>query len=78
MSRDFVESRDFVADSLSQFMQDGKEEFLSQTVHITIAPVANVDTSFSSTSRRPSLVGEGPRRMATDSVVPQTSPSRWV
>jgi hypothetical protein len=62
--------------SLFQFMQDGKEEFLSQTVHITIAPVANVDTSFSSTSRRPSLVSEGPRRMTGDSIVPQTSPSR--
>ncbi|KAH9998093.1 hypothetical protein BJV74DRAFT_768010 [Russula compacta] len=60
----------------ARFMQDGKEEFLSQTVHITIAPVANVDTSFSSTSRRPSLVGEVPRRLASDSVVSQTSPSR--
>ncbi|KAI0273308.1 hypothetical protein BC834DRAFT_965863 [Gloeopeniophorella convolvens] len=60
----------------ARFTQDGKEEFLSQTVHINIAPVANVDTSFSSTSRRPSLVGEGSRRIASDSVIPQTSPSR--
>jgi len=57
-------------------MQDGKEEFLSQTVHITIAPVANVDSSFSSSSRRPSLVGEGPRRLASDSAITQTSPTR--
>jgi hypothetical protein len=47
-------------------------------MHITIAPVANVDPSFSSTSRRPSLVGDGPRRLTGESVVPQTSPSRWV
>jgi len=60
----------------ARFMQDGKEEFLSQTVHITIAPVANVDTSFPSMSRRASLVGEGPRRLTNDSAVPQTSPSR--
>ncbi|KAH9958285.1 hypothetical protein BC827DRAFT_1344972 [Russula dissimulans] len=58
----------------AQFMQDGKEEYLSQTVHITIAPVANVDTSFPSTSRRASLVGEGPRRLTNDSAVPQTPP----
>lgn len=58
---------------LHQFMQDGKEEFLSQTVHITIAPVTNVDTSFSSTSRRPSLVE---CRRISDTIVPQTSPSR--
>jgi hypothetical protein len=64
--------------SLYQFTQDGKEEYLSQTVHITIAPVANVDPSFSSaTSRRPSLVGDAPRRLTSD-IVPQTSPSRWV
>ena len=58
---------------LHQFMQDGKEEFLSQTVHITIAPVTNVDTSFSSSSRRPSLVES---RRISDTIVPQTSPSR--
>jgi hypothetical protein len=57
----------------ARFMQDGKEEFLSQTVHITIAPVTNVDTSFSSTSRRPSLVE---CRRISDTSVPQTSPSR--
>jgi hypothetical protein len=58
---------------LHQFMQDGNEEFLSQTVHITIAPVTNVDSSFSSTSRRPSLVES---RRISDTMVPQTSPSR--
>ncbi|KAH9035503.1 hypothetical protein EDB85DRAFT_1863052 [Lactarius pseudohatsudake] len=56
----------------ARFMQDGQEDFLSQTVHITIAPVTNVDTSFSS-SRRPSLVES---RRISDTIVPQTSPPR--
>ncbi|KAI0306326.1 hypothetical protein B0F90DRAFT_1688981 [Multifurca ochricompacta] len=60
----------------ARFMQDGKEEFLSQTVHITIAPVANVDTSFSNPSRQ-SLVDESSRRIVSDPIGPQqTSPSR--
>ncbi|KAA1469455.1 hypothetical protein DENSPDRAFT_772513 [Dentipellis sp. KUC8613] len=61
----------------ARFMQDGQEEFLSQTVHINIAPMSNVDTTFS-TSRRPSLVGDGslPRRIASDSVVPLAGPTR--
>ena len=61
-----------------QFVQDGKEELLTHTVHITIAPMAAVDSSFTP-SRRPSLVGDihAPRRIMSDSmvngVVPQQS-----
>ena len=53
-----------------QFIQDGKEEVLTHTVHITIAPMAAVDASFTP-SRRPSLVGDihNPRRIMSDSVV---------
>ena len=51
-------------------MQDGKEELLTHTVHITIAPMAAVDSTFTP-SRRPSLVGDihNPRRILSDSVV---------
>ncbi|OCH88184.1 hypothetical protein OBBRIDRAFT_734909 [Obba rivulosa] len=61
----------------ARFMQDGKEELLTHTVHITIAPVNNVDTSFAA-SRRPSLVGDvhNPRRILSDSVVSTTTPPR--
>ncbi|KAI0780987.1 hypothetical protein BD413DRAFT_464005 [Trametes elegans] len=54
----------------ARFMQDGKEEMLTHTVHITIAPMAAVDSSFTP-SRRPSLVGDihNPRRIMSDSVV---------
>ncbi|KAI0374843.1 hypothetical protein BV20DRAFT_1032906 [Pilatotrama ljubarskyi] len=54
----------------ARFMQDGKEEVLTHTVHITIAPMAAVDASFTP-SRRPSLVGDiqNPRRIMSDSVV---------
>ncbi|KAI8998678.1 hypothetical protein BD414DRAFT_407224 [Trametes punicea] len=54
----------------ARFMQDGKEEVLTHTVHITIAPMAAVDSSFTP-SRRPSLVGDihNPRRIMSDSVV---------
>ncbi|OBZ75518.1 hypothetical protein A0H81_04277 [Grifola frondosa] len=62
----------------AQFMQDGKEEVLAHTVHITIAPMANVDSSFTPSSRRPSLVGDGhnPRRIQSDSMVSQPQPPR--
>lgn len=55
-------------------MQDGKEELLTHTVHITIAPMAAVDSTFTP-SRRPSLVGDihNPRRMLSDSMVPGVS-----
>lgn len=58
------------SDPRMQFMQDGKEEVLTHTVHITIAPMAAVDSSFTP-SRRPSLVGDihNPRRIMSDSVV---------
>ncbi|KAI0748073.1 hypothetical protein C8Q80DRAFT_1102841 [Daedaleopsis nitida] len=54
----------------ARFLQDGKEELLTHTVHITIAPMAAVDSSFTP-SRRPSLVGDihNPRRIMSDSVV---------
>ncbi|KAI0647007.1 hypothetical protein C8Q79DRAFT_599112 [Trametes meyenii] len=54
----------------ARFVQDGKEEALTHTVHITIAPMATVDASFTP-SRRPSLVGDihNPRRILSDSVV---------
>ncbi|OSD01562.1 hypothetical protein PYCCODRAFT_1445566 [Trametes coccinea BRFM310] len=54
----------------ARFMQDGKEEVLTHTVHITIAPMAAVDSSFTP-SRRPSLVGDihNPRRIMSDSIV---------
>ncbi|TFK55132.1 hypothetical protein OE88DRAFT_1732399 [Heliocybe sulcata] len=58
----------------ARFFQDGKEEFLSQTVHITIAPMSTVDTTFPA-SRRPSLV-DASRRVASDSVLPQTTAAR--
>lgn len=60
-------------------MQDGKEELLTHTVHVTIAPMANVDSSFAP-SRRPSLVGDlhNPRRILSDSVVGHASPPRCV
>ncbi|RPD66085.1 hypothetical protein L226DRAFT_542753 [Lentinus tigrinus ALCF2SS1-7] len=54
----------------ARFIQDGKEEVLTHTVHITIAPMAAVDSTFTP-SRRPSLVGDihNPRRIMSDSVV---------
>lgn len=64
-------------------MQDGKEELLTHTVHITIAPMAAVDSTFTP-SRRPSLVGDihNPRRIMSDSVVngvpPPTNTQRCV
>ncbi|KAI0664859.1 hypothetical protein C8Q70DRAFT_904129 [Cubamyces menziesii] len=59
----------------ARFMQDGKEEVLTHTVHITIAPMAAVDSSFTP-SRRPSLVGDihNPRRILSDSVVSGVAP----
>ncbi|KAH9901335.1 hypothetical protein C8Q73DRAFT_241552 [Cubamyces lactineus] len=59
----------------ARFMQDGKEEVLTHTVHITIAPMAAVDSSFTP-SRRPSLVGDihNPRRILSDSVVAGVAP----
>ncbi|KAI0321664.1 hypothetical protein OF83DRAFT_1168298 [Amylostereum chailletii] len=60
----------------ARFVQDGKDEFLSQTVHIAIAPMSNVDTNFAPSSRRPSLAGESSRRIQSDSVVSQASSSR--
>ncbi|KAH9951254.1 hypothetical protein B0H21DRAFT_818313 [Amylocystis lapponica] len=61
----------------ARFIQDGKEELLTHTVHITIAPMASVDSTFTP-SRRPSLVGDihNPRRVLSDSVVAQTTPPR--
>ena len=58
------------SDPRFQFMQDGKEELLTHTVHITIAPMAAVDSTFTP-SRRPSLVGDihNPRRILSDSIV---------
>ncbi|KAJ3476268.1 hypothetical protein NLI96_g11276 [Meripilus lineatus] len=63
----------------ARFMQDGKEEVLTHTVHISIAPMAAVDASFAP-SRRPSLVGDVqlPRRVMSDTVLPQTNPTRFV
>ncbi|KAH9842755.1 uncharacterized protein C8Q71DRAFT_827541 [Rhodofomes roseus] len=63
----------------ARFIQDGKEEFLSQTVHVTIAPMASVDSTFTP-SRRPSLVGDiqNPRRVMSDTVVGQSNPPRSV
>ena len=60
-------------------MQDGQEETLAHTVHLTIAPMAAVDASFTP-SRRPSLVGDltTPRRIMSDPVLPQTTPPRCV
>ncbi|KAH9946160.1 uncharacterized protein BXZ73DRAFT_37458 [Epithele typhae] len=54
----------------ARFIQDGKEELLTHTVHITIAPMAAVDSTFTP-SRRPSLVGDihNPRRIFSDSIV---------
>ena len=62
-----------------QFVQDGKEEFLSHTVHVTIAPMASVNSTFTP-SRRPSLVGDiqNPRRVMSDTVVSQPNPPRSV
>ena len=58
-----------------QYVQDGQEELLTQTFYLNIVPVSNLDTSFSA-SRRGSMNEEmhKPRRMASDSTVPQTSP----
>ncbi|KAG2349755.1 hypothetical protein BDR05DRAFT_955617 [Suillus weaverae] len=57
------------------YVQDGQEELLTQTFHLNIVPVSNLDTSFSA-SRRGSMNGEmhKPRRVTSDSTVPQTSP----
>ncbi|THH33885.1 hypothetical protein EUX98_g291 [Antrodiella citrinella] len=62
---------------ISQFVQDGQEEVLSHSVHISIAPMAAVDASFTP-SRRPSLVGDihNPRRVMSDTALPQTTPLR--
>ncbi|KAG1754628.1 hypothetical protein EDB19DRAFT_1892588 [Suillus lakei] len=60
---------------VARYVQDGQEELLTQTFHLNIVPVSNLDTSFSA-SRRGSMNGEmhRPRRVASDSTVPQTSP----
>ncbi|KAG2157230.1 hypothetical protein DEU56DRAFT_763573 [Suillus clintonianus] len=60
---------------VARYVQDGQEELLTQTFHLNIVPVSNLDTSFSA-SRRGSMNGEmhKPRRVASDSTVPQTSP----
>ncbi|TDL21587.1 hypothetical protein BD410DRAFT_771531, partial [Rickenella mellea] len=52
-------------------IQDGREEMLVQTFHINIAPMSGSDTSFAA-SRRPSLTND-PRRVNSDSVLPQAS-----
>ncbi|KAG1756645.1 uncharacterized protein EDB91DRAFT_1041221 [Suillus paluster] len=60
---------------IARYVQDGQEELLTQTFHLNIVPVSNLDTSFPA-SRRGSMNGEmhKPRRVASDSTVPQTSP----
>ncbi|KAI0079875.1 hypothetical protein K474DRAFT_1728692 [Panus rudis PR-1116 ss-1] len=60
----------------ARFVQDGQEEMLSHTIHISIAPVATVDTSFAP-SRRPSFVGDfaSTRRVLSDSTLSQTTTS---
>lgn len=52
---------------------------LSHTVHVNIAPMTAVDASFTP-SRRPSLVGDvhNPRRVMSDSILPQPAPPRYV
>ncbi|TDL23558.1 hypothetical protein BD410DRAFT_768888 [Rickenella mellea] len=55
----------------ARYMQDGREEVLVQTFHINIEPMSGSETSFA-TSRRQSLTNE-PRRVYSDSVLPQTS-----
>ncbi|KAL6298210.1 hypothetical protein BKA93DRAFT_744557 [Sparassis latifolia] len=62
----------------ARYIQDGKEEVLQHTVHIVIAPMASVDSTFVP-SRRPSLAGElNPRRVLSDPAVTQTTPPRSV
>ncbi|KAG0699648.1 hypothetical protein DFH29DRAFT_808728 [Suillus ampliporus] len=53
---------------VARYVQDGQEELLTQTFHLNIVPVSNLDTSFSA-SRRGSMNGEmhKPRRMTNDS-----------
>ncbi|KAG2158240.1 uncharacterized protein EDB93DRAFT_1238030 [Suillus bovinus] len=60
---------------VARYVQDGQEELLTQTFHLNIVPVSNLDTSFSA-SRRGSMNGEmhKPRRVTSDSTVPQASP----
>ncbi|KAI0032222.1 hypothetical protein K488DRAFT_8902, partial [Vararia minispora EC-137] len=62
----------------ARFMQDGKEESLSQTVHIAIAPMSASAMDippYGPSSRRPSLVGDA-RRIQSDSIVPQAPGQR--
>ncbi|EGN93276.1 hypothetical protein SERLA73DRAFT_145813, partial [Serpula lacrymans var. lacrymans S7.3] len=61
----------------ARFVQDGQEELLSQCLHLNIAPMSTLDTSFSA-SRRGSLTSDipRPRRVASDSVVPQSTSPR--
>ncbi|KAH7929714.1 hypothetical protein BV22DRAFT_1056231 [Leucogyrophana mollusca] len=61
----------------ARYVQDGQEETLSQTFHLNIAPVSTLDTSFSA-SRRGSMNGDvhKPRRVASDSTVPQAASPR--
>ncbi|KAG2078184.1 hypothetical protein BDR04DRAFT_1042661 [Suillus decipiens] len=60
---------------VARYVQDGQEELLTQTFHLNIVPVSNLDTSFSA-SRRGSMNGEmhKPRRVTSDSTVLQPSP----
>ncbi|CAL1704580.1 unnamed protein product [Somion occarium] len=60
----------------ARFTQDGQEEVLSHTVHVSIAPVASVDTFVP--SRRSSLVGDisNARRVLSDSAMPQNATPR--
>ncbi|OBZ73132.1 Hypoxanthine-guanine phosphoribosyltransferase [Grifola frondosa] len=70
-----VQSCDITAEA--QFMQDGNlEEVLAHTIYITIMPMANVDSSLTPSSRRPSLVGDvhNPRRIQSNSMGSQLQP----
>lgn len=50
----------------AEFNVDGQDEYLSQTIQITIAPMTAIDSTLS-TSRRPSLIGAmDPRRPQAD------------
>lgn len=58
-----------------QYTQDGREELLTQSFHVNVAPMSSGNDSSFAASRRPSLTSDihGARRVNSDSVVPGAS-----
>ncbi|KDR73502.1 hypothetical protein GALMADRAFT_227953 [Galerina marginata CBS 339.88] len=65
--------------AIAKFPFDNKDDQINHTFTISIAPVSALDTASYSRSRRPSLVGEPPKRSTSDSAlfqIPQRMDAR--